>query len=45
MSHKIAIPGYRWKDGKLVKTKPRLDASAKRRQRTSKRVKVVRRVI
>ena len=45
-ARKIAIPGYRQgKDGKLVKTKPRLDASAKRRQRTSKRVRVVRRVV
>ena len=40
MTRRISIPGYKLKDGKLVKRPARVDASAKRRHRTSKRVKV-----
>jgi hypothetical protein len=36
------IKGYRLKDGKLVKTTKQLDASARVRQRGSKKVRVKR---
>lgn len=26
--HKVSIPGYRWKDGKLIPKTPKLNASA-----------------
>jgi hypothetical protein len=39
----IAIKGVRLRDGKLVPTGRKLDASAAIRQRKSKKVKVVRR--
>jgi hypothetical protein len=26
--HKVSIPGYRWKDGKLIPHQPKLNASA-----------------
>jgi hypothetical protein len=42
MTHKIAVPGYRLKDGRLVRDERRLDVSARLRQRASKRVRVVR---
>ncbi len=35
------ITGYRVKDGKLVKAKPKMDASKAIRQKKSKRVRVV----
>lgn len=36
-----ALKGYRIKDGKLVKCKPKMDASKAIRQKKSKRVRVV----
>lgn len=39
----IPIKGYRIKDGKPVKAQARKDASARIRERTSKKVKVVKR--
>ena len=26
--HKVQVPGYRWKDGKLIPHQPKLNASA-----------------
>jgi hypothetical protein len=39
---KVAVPGYVWKDGKLVKRPTKMSASEKKRQPKSKRVRVVR---
>jgi hypothetical protein len=40
--HRVRIPrGYRWKDGKLVPSDKHMDVSARLRQRSSKRVRVV----
>ena len=41
--HKTSIPGYIWKDGKLVKRARKESVSERLRKRSSKRVKVVRR--
>ena len=41
---KIAIPGYKLKDGKLVKRPTKQSVSERLRQRSSKRVKVGRRI-
>lgn len=38
----VRIPGYKIKDGKVVKDSRHLDASARIRQRASKRVRVKR---
>jgi hypothetical protein len=38
----IRIKGYRLKDGKLVRTTKHLDVSARIRQRSSRRMRVVR---
>lgn len=43
MTHKVRIPGYEFKDGKIVRKKSYLDVSAKLRQKGSKKVRVVRR--
>ena len=43
MTHRIPTPGYRLKDGKLVKTHKARSASDAIRQKKSKRVRVVRR--
>jgi hypothetical protein len=43
MTRVIQIKGYRIKDGKLVPCNKHLDASARARQRGSKKVKVVKR--
>lgn len=42
MTHRIPIKGYRLKDGKLEKNPQRLDASARIRQRSSKKITVKR---
>ena len=42
MTRAVAIPGFRVKDGKVVRDQKRLDVSAQLRQRSSKRVKVAR---
>jgi hypothetical protein len=42
MTHQIKIPGYRLKDGKLVKTNYRKDVSARLRERGSKKITVKR---
>jgi hypothetical protein len=41
LTRKISIPGYKLKNGKIVKDARRLDASARIRQRASKRVRVI----
>lgn len=41
MTRKVSIPGYEFKDGKIVRKKTYLDVSAKLRQKGSKRVRVV----
>lgn len=43
--HTSIIKGYRLKDGRLIKTSKHLDASARARQRGSKKVKVLGREI
>jgi hypothetical protein len=41
MTRKICIPGFRLtKDGKIIKSDKHLDASARIRQRSSKKVRV-----
>lgn len=42
MTHKIAIRGYRLKDGRLIKCNKHMDASARARQRGSKKITVKR---
>ena len=42
VSRQIAVKGYRIKDGKLVKDVRRLDVSARLRQKSSKKIRVVR---
>ena len=42
MTHRIAIKGYRLKDGRIEKDPRRLDVSARLRQRNSKKITVKR---
>ena len=42
MTHKIAIKGYRVKDGKLVRSYKHLSVSAQLQKRASKSLRVVR---
>jgi hypothetical protein len=42
--HRILIPGYRLRGGKLVKDQRRLSVSDRLRQRHSKRVRALRKV-
>ncbi len=39
---RIAIKGYRWKDGRLVPCNKRKDVSARLRERGSKKIRVAR---
>lgn len=41
--HKVSIPGYIWKGGKLVKRPAKISVSERLRRKSSKRVKVKRR--
>ena len=42
MTHRIAIKGYRYKDGRLIKCNKHKDVSARLREASSKKVTVKR---